>query len=365
MKLRTEYRAAMKAMRLEIPFALVLLPGETAPIFFVEDPMKGLGYSLLVGSDFDSFEGFVFNRFELRDTLVAHGIKSELTAKQLLELDETKIPSHPTCSIPQNDTTTDKIVYRAQAISIIDSFEDEYQKTVLSHIVKLQTISNPVETSRKYFAKHPDCFRYLYYTPISGVWFGASPELLIDIEKNGGSIKSMSLAGTIHDINEGEWDKKNTLEHNMVTTHIISVLKAAGIKDIQSEQQDVKFGDIRHLCHKISGKGDIIESLVLPHLSPTPALCGWPRERAYSQIANTESHSRGCYGGFVGIKNSERSLLYVNLRCAKATPQFVDEIKMIMYNYTLYGGGGLTIYSDPDREWEEAKAKINSLLNII
>ena len=365
MNLRIEYRAAMKAERLGIPFALVVKPGEKTPLFFVENPNKSQGCRLLVGSDFDTFNGFVFNSFELNDKLCAIGIRSELTAKDLLDMDESIIPRQRDCLAPHNEVTTDYMVYRAQALSIINSFDDQNQKTVLSHIVSLHTVSNPVEACCKYFSKHNDCFRYIYYTPQSGIWMGASPELLIDYDEASEQLQSMSLAGTIFDENEKEWDEKNTLEHNMVTDHIVSVFSRAGLSDISTRKVDLKFGEIRHMCHHISAHGKIIASELLPKLSPTPALCGWPRERAYRQIVDTEAHIRGCYGGFVGVKNSHSMTIYVNLRCAKITPRFIPEIRTRMYDYTLFGGGGLTIHSDPDKEWHEAKSKINSLISIL
>lgn len=365
MKLRIEYRAAMKAERLGVPFALVLLPGKKTPQFFVADPTKDSEVSLLNGADFDSFQGFVFNFFELSDKVNAYGIEYGLTAQQFMDMDESAIPNQPACSVPNNDQTTNPIVYKAQALSIINGFENDQQKTVLSHIVKMHTSSNPIDVCIAYFKKHPDCFRYIYYTPQSGIWIGASPELLLDYRSDSNTVRSMSLAGTTKADDNNAWDIKNTLEHNMVTEHILKVLKNAGLKDISTDQSDLRFGKIRHLCHHILAHGSIQPSALLPELSPTPALCGWPRERAYKEIVETESHIRGCYGGFVGVKTYQQTLIYVNLRCAKVMPTYIKEINTRLYDFTLYGGGGLTIYSDPDKEWFEAKSKINSLLSIL
>lgn len=361
-KLKIEYRAAMKAERLGIAYALVERPGSVEPEFYVVDPFDNRGAIYLTGKYFDDFSGFVINNFELSKTLNAYGIPKAISARSLLDLDEAEIPTQPKCMAPSTNFSTDPIVYRAQAISIINSFENDDQKTVLSHTLNVHTCSNPVEVATRYFKRHPQCFRCVYYTPQTGSWIVASPELLLDYDAKEAVVKSMSLAGTRRRSPRDEsWDEKNMLEHNMVTQHIVSVLNEAGFDNLSSKQEDLPFNNIVHICHRIEGRGNATLSRLLPTLSPTPALCGWPRERAYDQIKSVEAHVRGCYGGFIGVKSRDWALLYVNLRCARIMHDYCEEIRTRFYDYTIYGGGGLTRRSNPESEWEEAKLKISSL----
>lgn len=361
-KLKIEYRAAMKAERLGIAFALVELPGSSQPDFYAVDPYANRGAIYLTGKRFDEFDGFVISNFELSESLHAYGIPKSISAKDLLELDEEKIPQQISCTAPTINTTTDPIVYRAQALSIINSFENDDQKTVLSHTLNVRTCTNPVDVATRYFKRHPQCFRCLYYTPQTGLWIVASPELLLDYDSRDAVVRSMSLAGTRKASLQGEtWDEKNMLEHDMVTRHIVDVLIDAGFEALTAKQEDLTFNNIVHLCHHIEGRGKVSLSSLIPRLSPTPALCGWPRERAYRQIKSVEAHVRGCYGGFVGVKSPEKALIYVNLRCAKVMADYYDDLQSRIYDYTIFGGGGLTRRSDPASEWAEAKLKIRSL----
>ena len=81
----------------------------------------------------------------------------------------------------------------------------------------------------------------------------------------------MALAGTLRD-NTSEWDEKNIEEHDYVTRFILDVFASLGIEAAVSGAEDVRFGSIRHLCHRITAhySGPIIP--LLNALSPTPAL---------------------------------------------------------------------------------------------
>ena len=87
-------------------------------------------------------------------------------------------------------------------------------------------------------------------------------------------------------------------------------------------------------------------------LHPTPAVCGYPKEKALDLIFQTEQHNREYYAGFCGPVNfKDRTDLFVNLRCMKILPEHLG----------LFVGGGFTTHSQPAKEWEETTLKSQTI----
>jgi isochorismate synthase len=198
----------------------------------------------------------------------------------------------------------------------------------------------------EYFHAFPQTFRFMFATPNVGCWLGATPELLLQRESESGRITTMALAGTLRNDTD-QWDAKNIEEHDYVTRFIVDTFTRFGIKAEVSPAEDVRFGAIRHLCHRISAEysGPIVP--LLNALSPTPALSGFPRNEALDIIGKVES-PRSLYGGYVGINTPNGIHAYVNLRSMCFNPDG---------GYCIYSGGGITSQSDPADEWLETEAK--------
>ena len=87
-------------------------------------------------------------------------------------------------------------------------------------------------------------------------------------------------------------------------------------------------------------------------MSPTPALCGSPKEKALKIIKENEDFDRGCYGGYCGPFHSTGDFTFnVVLRCASVTDR----------RYCLYAGGGITSESIVSAEWFEIESKIKNV----
>ncbi len=359
----TTYIAAKKCLAHGIPFALCLRPGveiDSTPEFYVENPQNGAGHQKLSAKEFESFDGFVVAPFKVGANQSIFGIRSELSAVELLNFieDNPEIKNHEFLHIPYKTTKED--CHKESVRAVANSLKSDSEKTVLSRIHVENFDVNPIDASLEYFKKHTSCFRYIVSLPGVGVWFGATPELLLDYNRNDSELATMSLAGTRQVSNNGVWDKKNTLEHNIVTDYICDILSKHGLSIDEPRLTSVRFNEIEHMCHLITAHGDVAISDLLFDLSPTPAVCGWPRERAFNQIIETEKHQRLCYGGFVGATSPDYAHLFVNLRCAFADIQ-ADGSAI----YTLFAGGGITRHSEPDSEWRETELKMESLLSIL
>lgn len=202
---------------------------------------------------------------------------------------------------------------------------------------------------------YPDAFVFLFSTPESGTWIGATPELLLsnhDME-----MRTMALAGTRPANSVGHWDEKNIREQAVVTDYIKRCFSINGLETTVKGPTTVLAGPVEHLRTEISAltpeTTDILA--LLDALAPTPALCGMPRELAAETIARCETYQRGYYGGFCGPwHGSEDFGLYVILRCARLSPEAT----------CLFAGGGIMPDSDPVSEWNETEAKLSTLSTI-
>jgi len=217
---------------------------------------------------------------------------------------------------------------------------------------------NVLETFKKLLINYTNAMVYLWYHPKVGLWLGATPETLLKVENN--TFSTMALAGT--QLYSGSldvfWPDKEKQEQQFVTDFIIKELsKTSTIMDV-SKPLTVKAGNLVHLCTKIKGSLSQQFSLneLIKLLHPTPAVCGLPKAEAKLFILDNEDYDREFYTGFFGELNvNKTSSLFVNLRC----------MQVLKNQLTLYIGGGITISSDPEMEWEETLAKSEVLLKVL
>lgn len=259
-------------------------------------------------------------------------------------------PPEPYCSSTEYDD------YKRHLLSIVDDLKMTGGKTVFSRTLCGDASGiDWAEVADSYFTAFPDTFRFIYYTPCTGAWLGASPEILLERKSGESRVRTMSLAGTLSIGTNSGWDEKNIKEHDFVTKYITGIFNRLGIKAEIAPDEDVSFGTVKHLCNRISGEYDGDFFTAVNALSPTPALAGVPLADALEHIARHEPHPRRCYGGYVGVTDREGEHAYVNLRSV----HFSSE------RFCIYAGGGITSDSNPDDEWAETRNKVQKLNDII
>lgn len=256
--------------------------------------------------------------------------------------------------------STDKESYIKGASAIINDLKARGGKTVYSRVITLDSRKDPIDVMLRYHRAHPSTFRYICNSSEFGLWFGATPELVMRSDVANRKIETMALAGTREKGGQTVWDSKNSDEHEFVTNHIVDVFRKFNLEVSVSEGESLQFGDIEHLMHLIEGRGCFDSRQVLDALTPTPAICGVEKSAALKHIEKFESHNRLCYGGEVGMVNGDMAIFYANLRCANV--RYAGNGK---WRYAVIVGGGLTADSDVDTEWEETEMKAKSLLDII
>lgn len=210
------------------------------------------------------------------------------------------------------------------------------------------------------FNLYPNAYRYIWYHPETGVWCGASPEILLKTENT--SFETMALAGTqvYNPKRAAIWTDKEREEQQIVTDAITSNLqKVTSVVKI-SKTYDHKAGALVHLRTDISGilkRNKATVNSVAKALHPTPAVCGTPQKEAKKFILENEGYNREFYTGFIGKINTknQESELYVNLRCMKLEEGIAS----------LYVGGGITNQSVAEDEWLETHNKLQTMLQVL
>ena len=209
------------------------------------------------------------------------------------------------------------------------------------------------------FSAYPNAYRYVWFHPETGIWCGATPEVLVDVQKS--KFETMALAGT-QPYSEGEvsWRKKELEEQHFVTEAILDNLKDYIDKLQVSEVKTVRAGSLFHLKTDIYGelkdKPGILSKIVNT-MHPTPAVCGTPQVFSREFILENEYYPREFYTGYVGTiaDDATTAALKVNLRCMKIK----NDVASIMV------GGGITIDSDVEEEWGETQNKMQTMLQVL
>ena len=265
----------------------------------------------------------------------------------------------------------------------IDQIKDgEFKKIVLSRSEKVQVLDpDPIRIFKKLLSKYSHAMVYVWYHPETGIWLGATPETLLNAERN--RFTTMALAGTqvFKGETDVEWNSKEVEEQLFVTDYILESLeKLSNVESIQtSRPYSAKAGNLLHICTDISGQLKDTEDLkdLVNALHPTPAVCGLPKEKAFQFILKNEEHEREFYTGYLGDLNlktehkrssnrrnqenqqfasiSKRTELFVNLRCMKLKDG----------NARIFVGGGITKDSNAADEWMETVNKSQTMKAVL
>jgi isochorismate synthase len=310
----------------------------------------------------DSDEYLVFDDVANDVNLCFHAISFDMKSSVKLYGTENKIEHYERLNLSLN-TTDISSTSKEGFIDFIDKSKKEFQssgliKTVASRVslVEKALVFNPFDFYRKLKSNFPAAYCSLFYDGES-VWIGASPELLCSTDNH--LLITESLAGTRLLSDNIPFSDKEKYEQKIVTIGIIQSLRNIDehIEIKLSECVEKQTGLLKHLNTKIEANftKDISVNEKCKALHPTPAIAGFPKEKAVDFILKNESHDRKYYAGMMGIESGNTSIYFVNIRCMQ-----VYENKIV-----LYAGCGITADSDPEKEWEESENKIANLAKYI
>ncbi|MEO9570264.1 MAG: chorismate-binding protein [Polaribacter sp.] len=301
--------------------------------------------------------GFVFAPFNSEEKAVLFPFDAAEVIEEHVLLDEDFLLNNRLASKNEND--------KFDHIHLIEKSLDEINKNQLKKVVvsrnekvELKKV-NVLITFKKLLNTYANAFVYVWYHPKVGLWFGATPETLLNITKN--NFETMSLAGTqvYKKTEQVIWKSKELEEQQLVTNFIENQLKSISINLKIDKTETVKAGSLLHLKTKVEGVLKEESSLkeLIRSLHPTPAVCGLPRDKARDFINLNENYKRSYYTGFLGELNiyDEESSLFVNLRCMNIEDGFA----------LIYIGGGITKDSNAKKEWEETVAKSKTMKKVL
>lgn len=309
-------------------------------------------------------DGFVFAPFKASENCPLWLLPIEEERRFTLSHDYDDVPEAPAPVTTEETLCDQPSEHYAQIFQTYQSAlkAHEFDKLVLA---RRQTVGKPSGFSwAKAFGvacrRYVHSYVYLFYTPQTGFWLGATPEILLSGGK--GRFRTVALAGTqvlSDEVRRPEWSEKNRYEQQLVADFIADVLQTAGIKADTNGPMTITAGSLAHLktefCFELRNPEQAVDLLCALH--PTPAVCGAEKVKAYEFISSHEDCSRAYYSGFLGRWNPNGTTsLYVNLRCMSGD---------INGTLSLYAGGGLLAVSKLEEEWMETERKLQTMKYVI
>ncbi|UIL52081.1 MULTISPECIES: isochorismate synthase [Pantoea] len=265
-------------------------------------------------------------------------------------------------AVPDHDIFTDMV---AQAVSATQ--RGELDKVVLSRLMDI-TAEQPVDTAalmQRIVAQNPNSYHFHLPLPEGGALVGASPELMI--RKQGHSFSSCPLAGSARRDADPQLDQaagdslmrsdKDRHEHKLVTDAMRNTLQARSrVLSVPEVPSLITTATLWHLATLIEGevldpRENALSLACLLH--PTPALSGFPHQRAQQLIQQLEPFERQLFGGIVGWCDDQGNGEWVvTIRCGTVHGPRVR----------LFAGAGIVADSQPESEWRETGVKLDTML---
>ncbi len=237
----------------------------------------------------------------------------------------------------------------------------ENQKSGNSYLLNL-TFKTPVEINfslEEIFYKSLSRYK-LYFKNEENEFVLFSPETFINITE--GRIFTYPIKGTIDaNISGAEEillnDKKEKAEHLTVVDLLRNDLSIVS-KDVRVNRFcftckiKTNFGELLQMTSEIEGKvkpdlmyrfGDILFNML-----PAGSICGAPKKQTLEIIKETELDKRGYYTGVFGIYDGKNLKSSVMIR-------FIEKKGDDCF---YRSGGGITVYSDAEKEYNEMVEKI-------
>ena len=353
----------------KIPFAAFSLPGENNIHVFIQ--IRKMPVVFAEFKDIEHRTGFVFTPYASVQFQNNYFIEPDYIINDPIQLDHV-LKIIDGVSFKKEKVSDFKMISTEKDLFINHVFHIQQlikdgivDKVVLSRIKKIRfdKVESHISKIFQFLnQKNLEAFCYLTFIPGAGMWTGASPEPLIQLENN--TYRTVALAGTKYlnglSVDKISWTEKEIVEQAWVSDFIKEQLASLHIPTPESKgpytfqaakvvhlKTDFKFNS----SNSGSSLGEIIKAL-----HPTPSVCGYPSDVAHKIITTTEQHSRAFYTGLLGPVNyNDSSQLFVNLRC----------MQVLKDDIMLYSGAGITSGSDPESEWKETEQKLGTMLAVI
>lgn len=346
----------------DLDFALYCLPNDNESYFIAQKRNNRKQATI----DFSTDKGFVIHPFLVDYTcpeiLIQPEFFSPLSTLKENDIDQLINDSDeviPPSALPINYSRDEYLQKLNRAIEAMP--ENKIDKFIFSRIETRSNTTPPFDIFQQLTQKYKNAFVYFFHISGIGSWIGATPEIFAHLNQS--SFTTFSLAGTQKNNGQNQsdfkWGQKEIDEQAYVTSFIENTFNTLGINAITEGPSTHLAGPVAHLLSTIKASTNAVRDKLeelLKQLHPTPAVCGFPKEKALDFILKTEAHARKYYTGFLGPVGLHNELqLFVNLRCMQVFENYL----------ALYLGGGITIDSVSENEWQETCDKAETLLSVL
>jgi para-aminobenzoate synthetase component 1 len=245
-----------------------------------------------------------------------------------------------------------------------DCYEINFCQEFFARDVVLNTVQAYTELTR--ISPNPFC---CFYKLDQRYLLCASPERFL--QKKGTRLLSQPIKGTLkrdpatdeaakQQLQQSPKDRsENVMVVDLVRNDLSRICKEGSVK-VEELFGVYSFPQVHQMISTITG--ELKEGLGLPEILkavfPMGSMTGAPKKRVMELIEQYESSKRGIYSGAVGYISPEKDF------------DFNVVIRSILYNatakYLSYQvGGGITAYSDPEKEYEECLLKAAAIQKVL
>jgi menaquinone-specific isochorismate synthase len=214
-------------------------------------------------------------------------------------------------------------------------------------------------------SQNQSSYHFCFQIDPDTAFIGTSPERLYSRQDR--VLKTEAIAGTRPRSNSAEIDRqlatdlhnspKDLHEHQLVVNNLRTILaELCDPVTIDRAATILKLNKVQHLYTQCLGTltADLTDAEILPKLHPTPAVGGFPRDRALALIRELEPFERGWYAAPVGWVGYDSVEFAVAIRSG-----LVDRDRLL-----LFAGAGIVAGSQAAAEWAEIENKIRHFTDL-
>jgi len=246
--------------------------------------------------------------------------------------------------------------------------EDIFKKIVLARkkVIEHPETWNPAQIMLSMSKIKENSFAFLYQPDQETAFLGRSPERLFQIRE--GRILAEAIAGTRprgkNDFDDRRLEaelldsSKEVDEHRFVSGYIEAIMRryCSDVKTT-SREEILKLKNVQHIITRFTGvAGHDADPLSIARaFHPTPAVGGYPQEKIFEHLRESEPFNRGWYAAPIGWMNKTSADFAVAIRSALAHRNHLH----------IFAGAGIVRQSSAQSEWAETEKKMDNFTSIL
>lgn len=254
--------------------------------------------------------------------------------------------------IPLTWAAPDRRAHRRAVVDCLEAIRaGEVYQTCLSTRLDGRLRADPLETFLS-LARRAPAARSAYLEGEWGAVLAFSPEEFL--VRTGDDVRTSPIKGTVpadRDPAELLASAKDVAENIMIVDLARNDLgRVADVGSVRvSDLLAVRPAPgVHHLVSTVTARTSVDHDALVAATFPPASVTGTPKQRARELIAGWEPRSRGLHCGTYGFATADTLDLAVAIRTLEVAPDGRCELGV---------GGGITIDSDPDAEWDECVHK--------